>query len=122
MRARFAKATRITAIMLGIVALAASCKKAADSPTADSTFVHAMVDLRVLATNTALDSGAQARARDSILHRYGTSAADLEATARQIAKNPDHAVELLRKIDNGARTAPKPAFVPPPTAVGGPPK
>lgn len=79
-----------------------------------------MTDLRVLTLNTTLDSVAQARARDSILRRYGTSAAELEATARIVAKNPDRAVELLRKIDNGVRLAPKPPLVPPPPAPASP--
>ena len=110
-------------ISLGILVLASSCKRlGTESASADSTFVHAMIALRVLTSNTALDSTAQARARDSILHRYGTSAADLEATAHLIAKNPDRAVELLRKIDNGVRLAPRPVTPLPPAATTPPPQ
>lgn len=107
-------------LLLGLAATATSCRKQAESAAADTTFVHAMIDLRVVASNSALDSAGQARARDSILRRYGTSAADLESTAKVIAKNPDHAVELLRKIDNGARAIPKPIIPPTPAPVSTP--
>jgi hypothetical protein len=104
-------------LLLGLAATATSCRKQGESAAADTTFVHAMIDLRVVAANSALDSGGQARARDSILRRYNTSAADLESTAKVISKNPDHAVELLRKIDNGVRLAPKPLVPPAPAPV-----
>jgi hypothetical protein len=107
---------RVTLVIsLGTLILASSCKKlGTESASADSTFVHTMVALRLVTSNTALDSATQARARDSILRHYGTSAADLEATAHLIAKNPDHAVELLRKIDNSVRLAPRQVTPPPP--------
>jgi hypothetical protein len=108
MRARVAT----TVISLVLLVLASSCKRTSESAKTDSTFVHAMIDLRLVTSNTALDSVTQARARDSILRHYGTSAADLESTARLIAKNPDHAVDLLKKIDNGVRTAPRPVTPP----------
>jgi hypothetical protein len=115
MRARF---TPTVLILLGLATAATSCRKQGESAAADSTFVHAMIDLRIVAQNQALDSASQARARDSVLRRYNTSAADLEATAKLIANNPDHAVELLRKIDNGVRMVPRPIVptAPAPTA------
>ena len=116
-----ARTTTVLALAIGIVATATSCKKQGESANADSTFVRAMIDLRVVTANAALDSTAKARARDSILRHYSTSVAALDSTARLMAANPDHAVDVLRKIDNGVRVrgqplppAPTPA---PPTAT-----
>jgi hypothetical protein len=114
-----ARATTVVALAIGIVATATSCRKQGESATADSTFVRAMVDLRVVTANTALDSAAKARARDSILRHYSTSAAALDSTARLLGANPDHAVELLRKIDNGVRVRGQP--LPPPAPTPAPP-
>jgi hypothetical protein len=117
-----ARPTTVVALAIGIVATATSCRKQGESANADSTFVRAMVDLRVVTANTALDSAAKARARDSILRHYSTSAAALDSTARLLGANPDHAVELLRKIDNGVRVrALPPPAVPPPAVAPVPP-
>jgi hypothetical protein len=97
------------------------CRPRHESVAADSTFVRAMGDLRLLAANASLDSLSRQRARDSILRHYATSEGDLERIARELARDPDHAVAVLRKIDLRARSVPPPAPVtaPPGTLPGG---
>jgi hypothetical protein len=116
-----ARTLSVLTIVIGLVATATSCRKPSESASADSTFVHAMIDLRLVTVNTTLDSAAKARARDSILRHYNTSPAALESTARLLGNNPDRAVELLRMIDLGVRTGSRPAPVapasPPPPAA-----
>jgi len=48
-----ARATTVVALAIGIVATATSCRKQGESANADSTFVRAMIDLRVVTANTA---------------------------------------------------------------------
>lgn len=117
MRAR----TLTVMLFLGTAAIGAtSCRRSSSNAHADSTFVHVMVDLRLVTANTTLDSVGKARARDSVLRHYSTSPDDLDRTARRLGADPDRAVELLRRIDNAARLAavrqPSPRVTsPPPT-------
>jgi|ERR1700722_1192649 hypothetical protein len=102
MRAR----SLLVMLLLGNGAIGAtSCKRSSGNASADSTFVHAMVDLRLVTANTTLDSAGKARARDSVMRHYSTSPEDLDRSARRLGADPDRAVALLRKIDNGARLA-----------------
>ena len=101
-------------LFLGNAAVGAtSCKRSSSNASADSTFVHAMVDLRLVTANTTLDSAGKARARDSVMRHYSTSPEDLDRTARRLGADPDRAVALLRKIDNGARLAAARPALPP---------
>ncbi len=77
----------------------------------DSTFVAVMADLRRVAT----DSASHAAERDSILRHYHVNEPLLDAKARELAKHPDHAIELLHAIDRKiyARPAIPPHPVPP---------
>jgi hypothetical protein len=104
-----ARTVVVVAVVVGTVATATSCRRRGESARADSTFVHAMVDLRLVTANPALDSAGRARARDSVLRHYNTSALGLDSIARRLSTNPDRAVEILRKIDNGVRTGGRPA-------------
>ena len=110
-----ARATTVVALATSLVVIATSCKKQGASASADSTFVRTMIDLRLVTNNTTLDSAAKAHARDSILRHYSTSAAGLDSIARRLGANPDRAVDLLRKIDNGVRIRGQPGPAVPPT-------
>jgi len=106
-RARGIASAAVLAVAVGALTTT-SCRQRHESAAADSTFVRAMGDLRLLASNAALDSAARARGRDSILRRYATTAGDLERIATEMAQDPDHAVAVLRKIDLRARPGPPP--------------
>lgn len=72
---------------------------ASGASSGDSVFVNSMAELRRIGTDSALDSAARASARDSILRSYGITAAGLEEMARELAADPDRALEAWREID-----------------------
>lgn len=75
----------------------------------DSTFVATVAALRRAVSpggaETSRDSAGRQAVRDSILRKYGVTAADLETAARQLAQRPDHAADILRAIDRKAQLA-----------------
>jgi hypothetical protein len=107
-----ARTVFVVAVVVGTVATATSCRRRGESASADSTFVHAMIDLRLVTANTVLDSAGRVRARDSVLQHYSTSAAGLDSIARALGDSPDRAVEILRKIDYGVRLGGRPVVAP----------
>jgi len=58
-----------------------------------------MTGLRLVAADTSLDSAGRARKRDSVLRVYKLTPTVLESAASRLAARPEHAVELLRAID-----------------------
>jgi len=118
-RSRAILTTALLVVAPGSIATV-GCRPRHGSVAADSTFVRAMGDLRLLAANASLDSVARQRARDSILRHDGTSEADLERIAKALAADPDHAVAILRKIDLRARPVPLASPAPVPAAPTGP--
>ena len=72
-----------------------------------------MTGLRLVAQDTSLDSAGRARKRDSVLRVYKLTPIALESAASRLASRPEHAVDLLRAIDQrvarAANKAPTPA-------------
>jgi hypothetical protein len=68
----------------------------------ESAFVVTMAELRVIATTPSLDSIRRATARDSVLREHGVTAGQLERSARSLAADPEHAVEVWREIERRA--------------------
>ena len=68
----------------------------------ESAFVVTMAELQVIATTPSLDSIRRATARDSVLRAHGVTAAQLERSARSLAADPEHALEVWREIDRRA--------------------
>lgn len=90
---------------LAVVALAA-CARAGDSPSArDSSFVATMIELRALPSAPPEPPGRDRAARQAVLRRRGTTPAELEALARELARDPTRATAVWRKIDQGAAAA-----------------
>jgi hypothetical protein len=107
---------------LGFIIATASlaCGQPTSSDVSDSTFVRAMTALRLVAQDTSLDSAGRARKRDSVLRVYRLTPPALESVASRLAERPEHAVELLRAIDQRvARAANKPVT---PSAPSGAPR
>lgn len=81
----------------------------------DSTYVRTMADLRRLEDTSKQDSAARAAARRAILAKHGVTVQALDATARELASEPDRAVAVWKAVDQ--RLQPPPAAPAP-----GPPK
>jgi hypothetical protein len=69
----------------------------------DSTFVRTMAELRVVHTKVWPDSAAKAAALDSILQSRGLTPEQLEQASRELAEDPERAVEIWRAIDRHIR-------------------
>lgn len=65
----------------------------------DSTFVHVMVELRKLPVGVVGDVSARAAERDSVLRRFGVTGPDLESTAVRLAREPQRAIDIWRRIE-----------------------
>ena len=90
----------ITLLVLGALA---ACRSSAE-PTAanDSLFVNTMGELRRIRTDPALDSVTRDSAREATLRAHGVSAEELEAMARELAREPGRALEAWREIERKA--------------------
>jgi hypothetical protein len=89
----------------GALAIAAllGCRIGGDLAGLDeSAFIVAMAELRVIATTPDLDSIRRATARDSVLRARGVTAEQLERSARWLAADPEHAMEVWQEIDRRA--------------------
>lgn len=92
-----------------VAATAVACSQEEIVPgVTDSTFVHAMVELRRLPLGGGLDPTARRITRDAILQRYGLDSAKLESAAKALADDPDRAAAIWQAIERAA-TIPPPA-------------
>ncbi len=82
-----------------------ACRHPPADGVSDSTFVQMMTSLRLVASDTGLDSAKRVLARDSVLRRYRVTAVQLESAASRLAERPDHAAQLLHAIDNKVAVA-----------------
>jgi hypothetical protein len=71
----------------------------------DSTFVHAMVELRRLPVGVGTGAAREQR-RDSILQKYDITGAELESTAVWLARDPQRAADIWRAIESNVVTPP----------------
>ena len=95
-------------LALALAAGAARCgKKPAKNANAagDSTFVRAMVQLRLIAQDSSLDSAARDTARLRTLTALHLTPDSLERYARGVASDPDRASTLWHSIDDRMRDA-----------------
>lgn len=90
-------------LVLLVLGTLAGCKSSAE-PTAgnDTLFVKTMAELHRIRTDPALDSAARDSAREASLRSHGVSAEELEAMARELAQDPERAVEDWREIERQA--------------------
>ncbi len=87
-------------IALLVVGALAGCRSSAEpSAGEDSLFVNTMSDLRRIRADPSLDSAARDSARAATLERHGVSADELEALARELARDPARALDNWREID-----------------------
>ncbi len=113
-----ATTVRMSLTPLGVslaLVVATACQNSPSGPGAvsDSTFVAAVSDLRLAVTPRATpgiapappDTAALSHARDSILKKYGVTAAALESAAGRLARRPDHAADIFGAIDHRVQTA-----------------
>jgi hypothetical protein len=78
----------------------AGCRSSAEPATADdSVFVKTMAELRRIGADPALDSAERDSAREATLRASGVSPAELEAMARELARDPQQALEAWREIE-----------------------
>lgn len=70
----------------------------------DSTFVHAMVDLRAVPIPSAVDSLMRVRERDSILRKYNVTAAQMESAAVALSHQPAKAASIWQAIEQRRAT------------------
>ncbi|HJR63254.1 MAG TPA: hypothetical protein VJ803_06085 [Gemmatimonadaceae bacterium] len=85
------------------IAALLGCRMGGDLAGLDeSAFIVAMAELRVIATTPDLDSIRRATARDSVLRARGVTAEQLERSARSLAADPEHAMEVWQEIDRRA--------------------
>ena len=76
------------------------CRRGAGAPdVTDSTFVAAVAQLRRITFDSTLDSAGKAAARRGVFAKYKATPAELERTARAMARDPDRAVAIWRAID-----------------------
>jgi hypothetical protein len=87
----------VALLLLG--ALAGCNSSAEPSPPDDSVFVATMGELRRIRTDPALDSAARDSAREATLRAHGVSAEELEAMARELAADPERALDEWREIE-----------------------
>jgi len=90
-------------LVLLVLSALAGCKSSAE-PTAanDSLFVNTMAELRRIRTDPALDSAARDSAREASLRSHGVSVEELEAMARELAQDPERALDDWREIERQA--------------------
>jgi hypothetical protein len=76
------------------------------SRMSDSTFIHAMVELRRLPVGVTDAGGTRSMLRDSILRKYDVTGPELESTAVWLARDPERATEVWRAIESNVFTPP----------------
>ncbi len=91
---------------LALVPFLVACRRDTVFTTmSDSTFVHAMIELRRLPVGR-VDPLSRTPQRDAILRKYNITGPDLESTAVRLAGDPQRASEIWRVIESNM-------FVPP---------
>ena len=86
--------------------LATACRRdPVFSEMSDSTFVQTMVALRTLPVAPP-DPAARARQRDSVLTKFGVTAAQVESTAVRLAGDPARAADVWRAIESSGKGRP----------------
>jgi hypothetical protein len=90
---------------IGLLFTAApACDRSTDlAGMSEEAFVSAMASLRRIDRDAALDSAAKTTARESTLQERNLTSAQLEAAARALARDPEHAVGVWSRIDSLAR-------------------
>ena len=68
----------------------------------DSTFVRVMAELKRVRDAPGIDSGQRAARRDSTLQKFGLTPAQLEAAAKQLARNPARAQTVWQAVERRA--------------------
>lgn len=87
-------------LALLLLSAAAACNSSAEPATPDdSVFVATMGELRRIRTDPALDSAGRDSAREATLSAHGVSTEELEAMARELASDPERAIEEWREIE-----------------------
>jgi hypothetical protein len=95
--------THIVVLVLLVFASSTGCHRSELSTgVSDSTFVKVMAELRRVRDTPGIDSGQRAARRDSTLQKFGLTPAQLEAAAKQLARNPARAQTVWQAIDRRA--------------------
>ena len=68
----------------------------------DSAFVAVMADLKRVQDAPGMDSAQRAARRDSVLQSRGLTPAQLEAAARELARNPGRAQTVWQAVEQRA--------------------
>ena len=90
------------------LAAAPACDRSNGLPgMSEEEFVHAMAELRRIERDVSLDSAARTTARRNTLQERDLTPEALEAAARALADDPEHALAVWQRIDSLA-TAPPP--------------
>lgn len=87
----------LAALVLGTAS--ACARSSQDGVVQDSVFVNAMAELRMIGTDTSLDSAARDSARGAVLRAHGLTVEGLESMAREVADDPQRALNSWREIE-----------------------
>ena len=96
-----ARASRTVACAALLAAIGCSLPDSAGAGVSDTTFVRTMVALRKLELDRTVDSTALDSARRVVLRRNRVTVGELEAKARALAGDAQHASNVWRAIDRG---------------------
>ena len=84
---------------LALIVLVGACRRGEIiGGVTDSAFVGTMAALERINVNAEMDSSARAAARATVLQSRGLAPEMLERAARALAKDPDRALAIWRKI------------------------
>lgn len=89
-------------VLLAALVLCAAIACGGSDPkgaTQESVFINVMVELRRIGTDTSLDSAALDSARGAVLRRHGLTVGGLEEMARELASDPQRALDEWREIE-----------------------
>jgi hypothetical protein len=90
-------------LVLIVFASATACQRSELSTgVSDSTFVRVMAELKRVRDAPGIDSGQRAARRDSTLQKFGLTPAQLEAAAKQLARNPARAQTVWQAVERRA--------------------
>ena len=98
---------RAAILALSSAFLASGCTRPETSaPLTDSVFVAVMGDIKRL--QDSLGRAPDSAMRGAVLRKHRASAADVEATARIFAEDPEHAAMIWHAIDTRATNTLRP--------------
>ncbi len=93
-----------SAAAIGVGVLLMACpptEKKARLGMSDSVFVHSMIELRKVASDTTMDDMLRDSTRRLILQRYHLTPEQLDTAARALAAQPARAESLWKLVDAG---------------------